>query len=58
MSPFYFTGSYAYGHDVNVYGGCAGNHHVDGAIGARPVFNLTSDILKNGDGTSSNPYHA
>ena len=31
---------------------------VEAPFGARPVFNLTSDILKNGDGTSSNPYHA
>ena len=31
---------------------------IDYSFGARPVFNLTSDILKNGDGISSNPYHA
>ena len=34
----------------------------DGAVfvslGARPVFNLKSEILNNGNGTASNPYHA
>mgnify|MGYP007124400662 CR=1 FL=1 len=28
------------------------------SIGARPVFNLKSEILNNGNGTASNPYHA
>ena len=30
---------------------------VDDSYGARPVINLSSEILKNGDGTASNPYH-
>ena len=28
------------------------------SLGARPVFNLKSEILNNGNGTASNPYHA
>ena len=28
------------------------------SLGARPVLNLSSDVLKNGNGTASDPYHA
>ena len=56
-SPHYFDGSSASGRYVISFGYLSGNY-VDYSTGARPVFNLTSEILKNGDGTSSNPYHA
>ena len=26
--------------------------------GVRPVLNLSSEVLKNGDGTASNPFHS
>ena len=51
-SPYVFRGN-----NANAYGFLR-NNNVDNSNGARPVFNLTSDILKNGDGKSSNPYHA
>ena len=47
----------ASGRFVNSRGNLSSNP-VRSSFGARPVFNLASDILKNGDGTSSNPYHA
>ena len=56
-SPYYFSGSSARGLDVYSRGTLSSSY-VSDSRGARPVFNLTSDILKNGDGTSSNPYHA
>ena len=56
-SPYSFNGSNAYGRLVSSYG-FLNYSYVNYSNGARPVFNLTSDILKNGDGTSSNPYHA
>ena len=39
-----------------VAGGVHGN--VINSRGARPVLNLSSDVLKNGNGTASDPYHA
>ena len=33
------------------------NDHVDTKNGVKPVINLKSDVLKNGDGTLKNPYH-
>ena len=51
----------------DVAGGFANGRYVDsdgslGTIGnpfgARPVLNLSSDVLKNGNGTASDPYHA
>lgn len=33
------------------------NYAVYNSVGARPVLNLSSEILKNGNGTASDPYH-
>ena len=56
-SPYRFNGLSAYGRYV-YSGGFLGSNGVHYSYGARPVINLTSEILKNGDGTASNPYHA
>ena len=54
--------SHLYGNHVDeriVFpGGNLGNTSVGYSYGARPVLNLSSDVLKNGNGTASNPYHA
>ena len=57
MSPSYFGGGYAFGHSV-LSNGYAGDSYVGSTDGARPVLNLSSEILKNGNGTASDPYHA
>ena len=57
MSPMYFNGNDANGSLVGS-GGAATNHfYVFSIRGARPVLNLSPEVLKNGDGTASNPYH-
>ena len=48
--------SHAYVRCVSSYG-YAGGDSVDSTFGARPVLNLGSGILKNGNGTVSDPYH-
>ena len=57
-SPSYFSGSYARVRYVRSNGNANSSDTVFYNYGVRPVFNLISDILKNGYGTSSNPYHA
>ena len=57
MSPLLFTGSDAIEHFVYSYGFADGNEIVNNGYGARLVFNLSSKILKNGNGTASDPYH-
>lgn len=56
MSPNAFNGNYAYERNVRS-SGYAGSSYVNGTGGARPVLNLSSDVLKNGNGTASDPYH-
>ena len=56
-SPCSFRGSSAFGGYVFSDGGL-GNYYVNNAYGARPVLNLSSEILINGNGTASDPYHA
>ena len=57
MSPYSFNGGSAL--ERIVYSnGFASNYDVNYSIGARPVLNLSSEILKNGNGTASDPYHA
>ena len=58
MSPYYFNGSNAVERNVISYGGAYGYDNVQISNGIRPVLNLSSEILKNGNGTVSNPYHA
>ena len=58
MSPISFRGSGAAGNVVLVNGNVTGIGGVNNSAGARPVLNLSSDVLKNGNGTASDPYHA
>ena len=58
MSSTYFSGSYAVERSVHSSGSTASSGTVDNTFGARPVLNLSSDVLKNGSGTASDPYHA
>ena len=58
MSPNFFNGSVAAGNVVLMDGNVTGYGGVDNSAGARPVLNLSSDVLKNGNGTASDPYHA
>ena len=58
MSPHSFGGSSADGRYVHSNGDADINNFVFGTNGARPVLNLSSDVLKNGNGTASDPYYA
>lgn len=61
MSPYYFNGEAAGERYVFSDGRAYDNPGVNGEVinngAARPVFNLSSEILKNGSGTASDPYH-
>ena len=56
MSPNAFNGNYAYERSVSS-NGRANVSIVNGTYGARPVLNLSSEILLQGTGTASDPYH-
>ena len=64
MSPSSFQQQYAYEHYVSHDGSTISHEPVAGgghgsvilSYGARPVLNLSSDVLKNGNGTASDPY--
>ena len=58
MSPSEFDGHVAYMRLVASGGGVYAVSKVSSANGARPVLNLSTEILKNGNGTASDPYHA
>lgn len=58
MSPIYANGNHAYERGVNSNGNAVNGNNSGSSLGARPVFNLSSEILKNGNGTASDPYHA
>ena len=51
-----FNRGYAYERGVHSNGYAYSNSNVNDANGARPVLNLSSKILKNGNGTASDPY--
>ena len=58
-SPYHFGGFYrfsAFECSVDSTGNLF-NYAVYNSVGARPVLNLSSEILKNGNGTASDPYH-
>ena len=57
-SPISFRGSGAAGNIVLLDGNVTGYGGVNNSAGARPVLNLSSDVLKNGNGTAPDPYHA
>lgn len=57
MSPNFFDDGIALERIV-YYNGDAGDYsYVSHAYGVRPVLNLSPEVLKNGDGTASNPFH-
>ena len=56
-SPLSFNGRSAIERLVSSSGYLASDS-VDDSYGARPVINLSSDVLKNGNGTASDPFHA
>lgn len=61
MSPNNFNDNYADERRV-LSSGDAGNstgygYNVGDAYGARPVFNLKAEVLSQGTGTASDPYH-
>ena len=58
MSPYSFNGDVALERCADSDGYVHFYNRVDNAGGARPVLNLSSEILKNGNGTASDPYHA
>ena len=57
MSPDAFYGHYTNERYVHSDGLAATSHGVNGTLGARPVFNLKSEVLLQGTGTASDPYH-
>lgn len=58
MSPYYAVAGYANERTVILNGKADSYSLVINTNGARPVLNLSSEILKNGNGTASDPYHA
>ena len=58
MSPGYFSGYYALERIVDSSGDADRYFLVYNPRGARPVLNLSPDVLKNGNGTAKDPYHA
>ena len=57
MSPYSAGGDFARERLVRSDGYADGTNNVFITYGTRPVFNLSSEILKNGNGTVSDPYH-
>ena len=57
MSPYSFNGRIAYERVVYSNGDANLNVIVNDTEGARPVFNLKSEVLSQGTGTASDPYH-
>ena len=55
-SPYCFNGSNANVHLVASYGHAYHGYGVNNSVGVRPVLNLKPEVLKNGNGTASNPY--
>ncbi len=58
MSPSGFNSSNATERNLCSDGSAVCGNFVNNGSGARPVLNLSSDVLKNGNGTASDPYHA
>ena len=56
-SPFNATNGAANEHVVHSSGFAEARGTVNGSFGARPVFNLKSEVLLQGTGTASDPYH-
>ena len=58
ISPSYFDGSVAEEMFHSWVGDLSDGNSVNNKLGVRPVINLSSDVLRNGSGTASDPYHA
>ena len=56
-SPGNFDGDFASGRTVLWNGYAYYSYYVSDHSGARPVISLTSEVLAQGDGTVSNPFH-
>ena len=57
-SPYSFNGGYAVVEFVGPSGNAHNNrYNVNFFGGVRPVLNLSSEVLQNGDGSMDNPYH-
>ena len=56
-SPYAFRGSYASVRYVGSVGYANNNSDVNVDNGVRPVFNLKAEVLAQGSGTASDPYH-
>lgn len=56
-SPRRFNGRSAYVRIVLGSGYASNDYYAYYTRGARPVLNLSSEVLNNGDGTASNPFH-
>ncbi len=56
MSPYTFSGSFAYVRRVHSTGHVNSGDYVDYSYGVRPVLNLKSGSLKSGSGTVLDPY--
>ena len=58
-SPIVLSDSGAFVRYVKSNGGADNsNYHISATNGVRPVISLSSEVLEQGDGTMSNPYHA
>ena len=56
-SPHHFDENGVYVCFVGLGGDASGNNHIGNSYGARPVFNLKAEVLAQGSGTASDPYH-
>ena len=56
-SPHLFNGSGAYVRGVYSVGDAYNSSRVGNRSGVRPVFNLKAEVLAQGSGTASDPYH-
>lgn len=60
-SPFNYSGSMSSERFINsrgsVYDMISSDVYINNEYGVRPVLNLSSEVLRNGDGTASNPFH-
>ena len=60
-SPYEYSGSMASERFISsrgsVYDMISSDVYINSEYGVRPVINLSSEVLNNGDGTASNPFH-
>ena len=56
-SPYWFAGLGAFMYDVYSNGGASDWRSTYGIYGVRPVINLKAEVLAQGSGTATDPYH-